>query len=180
MYRADTGPALIPQWLFGPDGRTMPACISEARAGGHFRFDWTNGSRSFHATGEYIAATPFSRFEHVERMFLPDRTPENHVITEFQTDGTGTLMTMRMLLPDTATRDAMRTNGMTLGMEVSYARLDDQTLELTAQAVRPTGSGRSLARQQAVTVLARRQAMVIGPTPPGTGVMAPATAAALA
>ena len=113
-------------------------------------------------------------------MFLSDRTPENHVITEFQTDGTGTLMTMRMLLPDTATRDAMRTNGMTLGMEVSYARLDDQTLELTAQAVRPTGSGRSLARQQAVTVLARRQAMVIGPTPPGTGVIAPATSAALA
>lgn len=34
------------------------------------------------------------------------------------------------------------------------------------------------ARQQAVSVLARRQAMVIGPTPPRTGVMAPATSAA--
>ena len=32
-------------------------------------------------------------------------------------------------------------------------------------------------RQQAVTVLARRQAIVIGPTPPGTGVIAPATSA---
>ncbi len=31
-------------------------------------------------------------------------------------------------------------------------------------------------RQQAVSVLASRQAMVIGPTPPGTGVIAPATA----
>lgn len=132
VYRAHTDPALIPQWLLGPDGWAMPVCISEARAGGHFRFEWTNGRRSFHATGEYIAATPFSQFEPVERMFLPDRTPENHVITEFQPDGTGTLMTMRMLLPDTATRDAMLTNGMTSGMEVSYARLDDQTLELSA------------------------------------------------
>ena len=48
------------------------------------------------------------------------------------------------------------------------------------QAVRPTGSGNPFARQQAVSVLARRQAIVIGPTPPGTGVIAPATAAALA
>ena len=46
------------------------------------------------------------------------------------------------------------------------------------QAVSPSGSGRPLARQQAVRVLASRQAMVIGPTPPGTGVIAPATAAA--
>jgi hypothetical protein len=37
-----------------------------------------------------------------------------------------------------------------------------------------------LARQQAVRVFASRQAMVIGTTPPGTGVIAPATSAALA
>ena len=40
-------------------------------------------------------------------------------------------------------------------------------------------SVRLLIRQHAVTVLASKQAMVIGPTPPGTGVMAPATAAQL-
>ena len=48
------------------------------------------------------------------------------------------------------------------------------------QAVSPSGSGKPFARQQAVSVFASRQAMVIGPTPPGTGVIAPATAAALA
>ena len=36
--------------------------------------------------------------------------------------------------------------------------------------------GRPLIRQQAASVLASRQAIVIGPTPPGTGVIAPATA----
>src|SRR4051794_6493267 len=35
-------------------------------------------------------------------------------------------------------------------------------------------------RRQAITVLCRRQAIVIGPTPPGTGVMAPATSEAAA
>ena len=47
-------------------------------------------------------------------------------------------------------------------------------------AVSPSGSGNPLARQAAVSVLAKRHAMVIGPTPPGTGVIAPATSAALA
>jgi hypothetical protein len=36
------------------------------------------------------------------------------------------------------------------------------------------GTGTPRWRQAAVTVFASRQAMVIGPTPPGTGVMAPA------
>ena len=48
---------------------------------------------------------------------------------------------------------------------------------LTLYAVSPSGSTRPWMRQQAVTVLARRQAIVIGPTPPGTGVIAPATSA---
>ena len=54
---------------------------------------------------------------------------------------------------------------------------DDPGLTLRPSA--PCGSGRPCARQQAVTVLARRQAIVMGPTPPGTGVIAPATATAL-
>ena len=65
-------------------------------------------------------------------MFLPDRRPENHVITEFQPDGSGTLMTMRMIAADAATREAMIATGMTGGKEISYARLDDQRAVLTA------------------------------------------------
>ncbi len=38
------------------------------------------------------------------------------------------------------------------------------------------GSGRPRRRQAASKVLSKRQAIVIGPTPPGTGVIAPATA----
>src|SRR5829696_6995520 len=43
VYRAHTEPALLQQWLLGPDGWTMPVCISEARPGGRIRFEWSDG-----------------------------------------------------------------------------------------------------------------------------------------
>ncbi|WP_166301266.1 SRPBCC domain-containing protein [Bradyrhizobium sp. 2S1] len=125
VYRAHTEPELLQKWLLGPDGWTMPVCISEARPGGKIRFEWSDGKgRGFHQTGEYLALEPFSRIVHVGRMHLPDPTPDNHVETTFAPDGTGTLMTLRMTLPDAGTRTAMLATGMEHGMEDSYARLD--------------------------------------------------------
>ncbi len=49
---------------------------------------------------------------------------DNHVETMFEQDGTGTLMTMRMTLPNAETRAAMLATGMEHGMEASYARLE--------------------------------------------------------
>ncbi|WID96432.1 SRPBCC domain-containing protein [Bosea vestrisii] len=128
VYRAHTEPALIQKWLLGPEGWTMPVCINEARPGGRIRYEWSDGQgNGFHLTGEYVLLEPFSRIEHVERMHLPDPCPDNHVETRFEADGEGTLMTMRMTVPDAATREAMLASGMEHGMEASYARLDDMT-----------------------------------------------------
>ena len=125
MYRAHTDPKLIQKWLLGPEGWTMPVCIIESRRGGKFRYEWTNDkSHGFYITGEFLELEPHSRIVHVERMFLPERTPDNHVETRFDADGTGTLMTMRMTLPDTQTRAAMLATGMERGMEASYVRLE--------------------------------------------------------
>jgi uncharacterized protein YndB with AHSA1/START domain len=125
VYRAHTEPALIQKWLLGPEGWTMPVCINEARPGGKIRYEWSDGKGGgFYLTGEFIETAPFSRLVHVERMHLPDPTPDNHVETNFAPDGTGTLMTMRMTLPDAATRAMMLATGMEDGMEASYARLD--------------------------------------------------------
>ena len=116
---------LIQQWLLGPEGWTMPVCINEARPGGKIRYEWTNGKGGgFHLTGEYLELEPYSRIVHVERMHLPDPTPDNHIETRFDADGTGTLMTMRMTLPDAQTRAAMLATGMERGMEASYVRLE--------------------------------------------------------
>lgn len=125
VYRAHTDPALVRKWMLGPEGWTMPVCISEAKSGGKIRYEWSNGAgRGFYLTGEYLELDPYSRIVHVERMYLPDPTPDNHVETRFESDGSGTLMTMRMTLPNAETRAAMLATNMESGMEASYQRLE--------------------------------------------------------
>lgn len=129
VYRAHTEPKLIRKWMLGPEGWTMPACVCDARQGGKFRYEWADSKgRSFYITGAFIELAPFSKIVHVERMHLPDPTPDNHVETLFEVDGNGTLMTMRMTLPDAETRAAMLATGMEHGMEASYARFESQVV----------------------------------------------------
>lgn len=125
VWRAHTEAALLQRWCLGPDGWTMPVCICEARPGGRIRYEWAKEGAGFHLTGEFISLTPHSRIEHVERMHLPDPTPDNHVVTTFAPlpDG-GTRMEMVMTLPDAATRKMMLDSGMAGGMEISYQRLE--------------------------------------------------------
>ncbi len=125
VYRAHTDPMLVQKWMLGPDGWTMPLCINEARPGGRIRYEWSNGKgQGFYLTGEFLVLEPFTRIVHVERMHLPDPTPDNHIETRFEPEGTGTLMTMRMTLPDAQTRAMMLASGMEQGMETSYQRLE--------------------------------------------------------
>jgi len=125
VYRAHIEPALIQKWMLGPDGWTMPVCINDARPGGQIRYEWSNGEGGgFFLTGEFLELEAPRRIVHVERMHLPDPTPDNHVETLFEADGGGTLMTMRMTVPDAATRSMMLATGMEKGMEISYRRLE--------------------------------------------------------
>src|SRR5215207_6951741 len=118
VYRAHTEPELVQKWLLGPPGWTMPVCISEARPGGKIRYEWTDGKGGgFYLTGEHVQLEPNSRIKHVAPMHPPAPTPHNHVETRFAADGAGTLMTMRMTLPDSETRSAMLASGMDQDME---------------------------------------------------------------
>src|SRR4051794_10645970 len=137
VYRAHLEPALLQKWLLGPPGWTMPVCINEARPGGKFRYEWSNGNGAgFSLTGQFVELTPHSRIVHVERMHLPETTPDNHVETTFAPDADGgTLVTIRMTLPDAKTRAAMLATGMEHGMEKSSARLE----KICARE--PTGGG---------------------------------------
>lgn len=126
VYRAHTETALLKRWLLGPDGWTMPVCDCDARPGGKLRYEWADGKGGgFYLTGEFHELEPFSRIVHVERMHMPDATPDNRVETRFDPDGTGTLMTMRMMLPSAEVRTAMLSTGMEHGMEASYVRLEN-------------------------------------------------------
>jgi uncharacterized protein YndB with AHSA1/START domain len=125
VYQAHLDPELIQQWCLGPEGWTMPVCINEARPGGKMRYEWANAEGAgFFLTGELLELEPPHRIVHVERMHLPDPTPDNHVVTTFVPQGSGTLMTMRMSLPNAEMRQAMLKSGMDRGMEISYARLE--------------------------------------------------------
>jgi uncharacterized protein YndB with AHSA1/START domain len=125
VYRAHTEPKLVQKWMLGPEGWTMPVCVCQARPGGKIRYEWADGKGGgFYLTGEFVELVPFSRIVHVERMHLPNPCPDNHVETRFVPDGSGTLMTMRMTLPDAQTRAAMLASGMEHGMEASYVRLE--------------------------------------------------------
>ena len=125
VYRAHVDPALVQQWMLGPEGWTMPVCITEPRPGGKIRYEWSNGKGGgFYLTGEFIELEPPRRIVHVERIHMPDPTPDNRIETTFTAEGRGTLMVVRMSLPDAATRKAMLATGMEHGMEASYARLE--------------------------------------------------------
>jgi uncharacterized protein YndB with AHSA1/START domain len=125
VYRAHTDPKLIQKWMLGPDGWSMPVCICEARLHGKIRYEWANGKGGgFYLTGEFLELEPYRRIVHVERMHLPEATPDNRIETRFDPDGSGTLMTMRMTLPDAEIRARMLASGMEHGMEASYVRLE--------------------------------------------------------
>ena len=126
VFRAHTEAELIRRWMVGPDGWSMPVCEIDARPGGDFRYGYedADGGRWFEITGTYRALDRPGRIEHVERMHMPDPTPENEIVTTFEPKDGGTWMTMTMTLPDAATREAMLATGMEGGMEMSYAQLD--------------------------------------------------------
>ncbi len=125
VYRAHLEPDLLAQWMTGPDGWVMSECRVDARAGGSMYCAWTHPEEGgFHLTAEFIELETDRRIEHVERMHLPDPTPDNHIVTTFETDGEGTLLTVRMTLPDAEARQAMLDFGAVEGMEASYARLE--------------------------------------------------------
>lgn len=129
VYRAHVETDLIQRWMLGPPGWTMPVCINEPHPGGKLRFEWSDGKGGdFYLTGEYVKLTPHSRIEHIERMHIPDPTPDNHVVTTFEPSAGGTLLTMTMTLPNAEARKMMLASGMEHGMEASYEKLETEIL----------------------------------------------------
>ncbi|MHA3915211.1 SRPBCC domain-containing protein [Halovulum sp. GXIMD14793] len=128
IYDAHTQPDIIQRWMRGPDGWQMLECQCDARPGGRFRYVWQNAEgQSFSITGEFLEMDRPNRILHVERMHMPNPTPDNRIETAFVADGSGTLMTLRMSLPDAAAMTAMLETGMEEGMEHSFGQLDEVT-----------------------------------------------------
>jgi hypothetical protein len=80
------------------------------------------------ATAEFASSNyrgePEPPCDLIERPHHNDSYDDQHHVTTFEKEGSGTLMTMRMTLPDAASRAAMLATGVEHGMEASYVRLD--------------------------------------------------------
>ena len=46
VWDAYTSPNLLPRWMLGPDGWTMPVCEVDLRLGGEWRFVWRRSEGS--------------------------------------------------------------------------------------------------------------------------------------
>ncbi len=126
LFEAHVTPSLAQAWLLGPEGWVMPLCQSDARPGGLIHYLWQNPEtgEEFSLTGEYLVIDRPYRIIHIERMHLPDPTPDNRIETHFAPDNGGTLMVMTMTLPNADALEAVLATGATEGMEISYQRLE--------------------------------------------------------
>ena len=133
VWAAHHDPALVSQWLLGPDGWSMPTCETATEVGQTYRYVWredASGS-SFGSTGELLEVQRPYRAVTTERMYgdgIPDDAPSTiNEMTLTPVEG-GTLLAIVITYPDAETRDMVLGTGMVDGMETSYARLERAVL----------------------------------------------------
>lgn len=127
VWRAHHDPALLQQWLLGPDGWTMPVCQTATQVGEGYRYEWEKGADRFGFEGELLEAAAPYRSVTSERMIGTDRPTTTNELTLTPVEG-GTLLAVVVTYPDAQVRDAVLATGMTDGMEASYRRLETQVL----------------------------------------------------
>lgn len=129
VWRAHHEPALMQQWLLGPDGWTMPVCQVAARVGERYRYEWASADESqrFGFEGELLESSAPTRAVTTEQMIGTDGPATRNELTLTPVQG-GTLLSIVITYPSKELRDMILGTGMTMGMEASYARLEHDLL----------------------------------------------------
>ena len=125
VWRAHEDPALVRQWMLGPDGWTMPVCEIATEVGQTYRYEWerADGEGRFGFTGALLESRPPHRSVTTEMMIGTDGPSTVNEFTFTPLEG-GTLLSLLITYPDAGVRDMILATGMTEGMERSYQRLD--------------------------------------------------------
>ncbi|HIW92436.1 MAG TPA: SRPBCC domain-containing protein [Candidatus Corynebacterium avicola] len=135
VWAAHTEAELLKKWQLGPDGWSMPVCITGDKVGDTYRSEWQNdetGER-FGFTGEVTEISAPNRLVTTEKMISPDNpegtgSPETlNELTLTPVEG-GTLVSYIITYPDAGVRDQVLATGMVEGMEGSFARLESVVL----------------------------------------------------
>jgi len=124
VFAAYTDPALIPEW-WGPRGTTTIVDVMDVRPGGQWRFVARNADGTETAfRGAYREVTEPER---IVQTFEWEGMP-GHVCVEtaeFEDLGERTRVVTTSLFHTTEERDGMLGSGMEVGMNETYARLDE-------------------------------------------------------
>lgn len=125
VWRAHHEPALMRQWLLGPEGWTMPVCEIATEVGQTYRYEWEQieGGGRFGFTGTVLESRPPHRSVTTEAMIGTDGPSTTNELTLTAVEG-GALLSLLITYPDVDVRDTVLATGMTDGMETSYARLE--------------------------------------------------------
>jgi uncharacterized protein YndB with AHSA1/START domain len=133
VWDAHTKPELIQKWMLGPPGWSMPVCEMDVREGGAYRWRWRSDEdgKEFGFFGEFKQVNAPAKLVHAEYYDPGDvggamDSSEPAIITsEFAEVNGGTTLTVTMLFASKEIRDGAVSTGMTGGMEMGYARLDE-------------------------------------------------------
>lgn len=132
VFAAFTDPELIPEW-WGPHGTTTSVDQMDVRAGGSWRFVVRNSDGSETGfRGTYREVTPPER---IVQTFEWEGLP-GHVSVEsatFEDLGDRTRVTSVSTFHTTEERDGMLGSGMEVGMNETYARLDELLARLASR-----------------------------------------------
>ncbi|MEP6764708.1 MAG: SRPBCC family protein [Gemmatimonadaceae bacterium] len=136
VWQAHTDPTLVPRWIGGYPGWTMPVCEMDVRPGGTYRWRWRSDEdgKEFGFYGDYREVDAPGKMVHAEN-FDPGTfggaMPTNPAITCTTFTEKNGITTLVMLIEygSKEERDAAISTGMTDGMETSYERLDKLVAE---------------------------------------------------
>jgi uncharacterized protein YndB with AHSA1/START domain len=133
VWDAHTKPELVKKWMLGPPGWTMPVCEMDVRPGGKYRWRWRSDEdgKEFGFYGTFLEVKAPARIVHDEYYdpgdvggAMPSNDPA-HITLELSESGGVTTIVNVMRFVSKEARDAAVSTGMTDGMEMGYARLDD-------------------------------------------------------
>ena len=133
VWDAHTKPDLVRKWMLGPPGWAMPVCEMDVRKGGKYRWRWRSeeDGKEFGFYGTFTEVNAPSMISHDEYFdpgeiggAMPANDPAQITLELSESRGVTTLVsTMRFASKEA--RDAAVSTGMTDGMEMGYARLDE-------------------------------------------------------
>jgi uncharacterized protein YndB with AHSA1/START domain len=123
VFDAWVNPKIVPQWMTGPDGWTMPVCEIDLRPGGQWHFVWKmDDGKEMAMTGQYKEIARPSRLVNTEAWGGDWAESTNTLVLTDDAGKTKTVCTVDY--PTKKDRDRAVATGMFGGWAQSYDKLE--------------------------------------------------------